>query len=175
MLRFSIVGLAVLIGSFSETGLFITKSGKKTISKRFEGCKGAGLYDNETCRAICLAQANTTAWEPLPPSILQPTQSCHWCKEWSGGDTLFDHILAMHDGLPLASVLDAGTGPSSIQWMIQSLRPKKWTAVTASEQVSKDLQTSKILKSMREGDAFHIGNWQNASFKVGKKFDLVLA
>ena len=38
------------------------------------------------------------------------TLSCHWCKDWSGGDTIFDHITALHEGQPLGRVLEIGDG-----------------------------------------------------------------
>jgi len=133
------------------------------------------LYTNETCMNRCVAQANATAWSDLSPEILQKAQSCHWCKDWSGGDTLFDHIMQLHEGHPVASALDAGTGASSLHWVSQVLRPKQWTAVTATEKMAERMQSVKLRRNMREGDEVLVGNWKNTTFLEGKKYDLVLA
>jgi len=124
----------------------------------------------------CLRQSNDTAFAPLSPEILQPKLSCHWCKDWAGGDTIFDHIAALHHGKSLSSVLDAGTGTSSLKWVALELKPKRWTAVTATQRALKEVQTSsKVTRGMREADQIVVGNWRNASLLEGEKYDLILA
>merc|ERR1711934_182984 len=174
-MRWVVIIIAIYWGSFHETGLFSHKVKDAKLPRRYHGCEGQGLYTNETCKQTCRVQANYTAWEPLPDTVLMAAQSCHWCKEWPSGDTLFNHILEMHDGHPLKSALDAGTGSTSLPWIASSLRPAQWTAVTANANTARQVETHKLKKRMRAGDAIVIGNWQNETFLEGQTFDIIIA
>jgi len=174
-MRFVIIIIAIYWGSFYETGLFSHTAKEPKLPRRYHGCEAQGLYTNSSCKLTCRAQANSTAFEPLPPHVLQTSQSCHWCKDWSGGDTLFEHIMALHDGLPAASALDAGTGVTSLGWISRELRPKRWSAVTANHKTANLVQNAKMRKRMREHDEVVVGNWQNDTLLQGQKYDLILA
>merc|ERR1711934_1352172 len=112
-------------------------------------CNGSRLYTEHACAQTCREQANATGWREYSSDILKRTPSCRQCKNWEGTDPLLEAILRNHDGLPLNRALDAGTGATSLNWLIRELRPKKWTAVTAAASTLKLLSTPVLEKRIR--------------------------
>eukprot|EP00658_Telonema_sp_P-2_P052785 TRINITY_DN4106_c0_g4_i3.p1 TRINITY_DN4106_c0_g4~~TRINITY_DN4106_c0_g4_i3.p1 ORF type:complete len:276 (+),score=75.21 TRINITY_DN4106_c0_g4_i3:116-943(+) len=91
-----------------------------------------------------------------------------------GSEMCIRDRLRLHDGQPLDSVLDAGTGKTSLDWISRELRPKRWTAVTATEHTQELVSRGGFAKRTRDADRVVLGNWANKSLLEGEKFDLVL-
>eukprot|EP00656_Telonema_subtile_P040213 TRINITY_DN4527_c0_g1_i1.p1 TRINITY_DN4527_c0_g1~~TRINITY_DN4527_c0_g1_i1.p1 ORF type:complete len:340 (+),score=83.20 TRINITY_DN4527_c0_g1_i1:129-1148(+) len=157
-----------------DRNILTHKAATPVIPPKFAGCNASALYSNTTCAQTCRTQANTTAWRPYPDDVLKRSASCRQCKHWDGEDTVFETLLKMHDGLPLDSVLDAGTGKTSLDWISKELRPKRWTAVTATDSTRALVSSPGMVKRMRDGDRVVVGNWENASLLQDETFDLVL-
>jgi len=174
--RWVIVVAAVLYAVYFKDsgGVFTHRAASAVIPPKFGGCNASALYTNVTCAQTCRAQANTTAFRPYGEDVLKRSASCRQCKHWDSEDTVFETLLRMHDGLPLDSVLDAGTGKTSLDWISKELRPKKWTAVTATQSTKALVSTPGMVKRMRENDRVVVGNWQNHSLLKDERFDLVL-
>lgn len=85
----------------------------------------------------------------------------------------FARIEALQGATPFGRMLDAGTGPGSIDWLL-SIATESWTAVTAAPgnaaQVEKIVGTRK-----RANDRIVTGNWANPKLLGGERFDTVLA
>lgn len=87
--------------------------------------------------------------------------------------TSFSHIEAMHGGAPFGRVLDAGTGLRSLRWMIEA-ETDAWTAVTGTQGMAARAQ--RVLgERFRPQDRVVVGNWADADFLAGERFDTVLA
>lgn len=96
----------------------------------------------------------------------------------SGGDRalagdIFDHIERLHSPDAWGSVLDAGVGVNSAEWLL-SLNTERWTAVTASRAHAKQVETS-IGARRRPQDNLIVGNWMDADLLRGQVHDVVLA
>jgi hypothetical protein len=88
-------------------------------------------------------------------------------------DALFEHVLKMHGDRALASVLDAGTGKSSLQF-VAGLPSSRWVAVTGDAGET-DYLRAQLGAAMRPQDRLVMGNWADPSLLDGEVFDLVLA
>ncbi len=88
-------------------------------------------------------------------------------------DVLFGCIEQWQQGSPWGRVLDAGTGKSSLGWLV-SLPTENWTAVTGADAFVtslKHLYGSKI----RAHDRLLLGNWRDPSLLAQERFDVVVA
>jgi len=75
--------------------------------------------------------------------------------------------------MPWGSVLDAGSGPASMRWLL-SLPTDRWTAVTASPRMAANVQTITDGKN-RDRDRLVVGNWLDPELLAGECYDTVLA
>lgn len=89
------------------------------------------------------------------------------------GDTLFSFIEQLQGSTPWESVLDAGTGSHSLEW-IAGLTTTSWTAVTGDPRLAGKLETQ-FASRMRPADRIVSGNWTDPVFLNGKIFSVVLA
>ena len=89
------------------------------------------------------------------------------------GDTLFDTIARMHGSRPWGSVLDAGTGTHSLQWVL-GLDTDRWVAVTGGAS-RRTLLERKLGHRMRPQDEVIVGNWTDPTLLHEERFDVVLA
>ncbi len=88
-------------------------------------------------------------------------------------DALFQAIRHAHGERPWGSVLDAGTGRHSLEW-ICGLPTQRWTAVTGAR--SREDHLCKLLgERVRPVDQFVTGNWTDPTLLHGERFDVVLA
>jgi hypothetical protein len=88
-------------------------------------------------------------------------------------EAIFSYVEALQGSEPWGSVLDAGTGRHSLRW-IAGLPSERWTAVTCGEQWGAKLR-EEFAPAMRPGDRVVTGNWTDAAFLFGERFDVVLA
>ena len=87
-------------------------------------------------------------------------------------DTLFQQIETWYNK-PFGSVLDAGTGEHSLQWLL-STQTQSITAITGHPYRKKGLEFSYKEKVRTEDRILH-GNWQQDDFLKGECFDIVVA
>lgn len=87
--------------------------------------------------------------------------------------SLFRYIESLQGTLPWGSVLDAGTGVKSLQW-IRTLDTERWTAITASHGMVKQIREALGDDGDRPGDRLLVGNWVDDSLLTGETFDTVL-
>ncbi len=94
---------------------------------------------------------------------------------WVGGVAAspFAFIQSYHASNPWGSVLDAGTGESSLRWIL-NLPTTQWTAVSGAEGWKTSLQAA-FGEQFREQDRILVDNWTDPSFLEGEVFDVVLA
>lgn len=89
------------------------------------------------------------------------------------GLALYSYIESIQGEIPFGRVLDAGTGPRSLRWLM-TLETESCTAVTGSP-----AHAAKIQRLMgewqRSQDRQLVGNWANPDFLAGEQFDTVLA
>jgi hypothetical protein len=85
----------------------------------------------------------------------------------------FLQIEKLQGTAPFGQMLDAGTGPASIEWLL-SLETETWTAVTAAPGNAKQVERL-VGNRKRAGDRILRGNWANPSLLEGERFDTVLA
>lgn len=85
---------------------------------------------------------------------------------------LFRYIEESQGNQPWGSVLDAGTGVKSLEW-ITSLRSERWTAITASHSMADKIKRE-LIDQTRTRDRLIVGNWVNDSLLTGETFDTVL-
>lgn len=87
--------------------------------------------------------------------------------------SLYAQITALHGDAPWGRVLDAGTGPGSMAWLLD-LPCTDWTAVTASEPMAQRMR-AQAEGRQRETDRLLVGNWVDPGLLKGERFDTVLA
>ena len=87
-------------------------------------------------------------------------------------DTLFQQIETWYNK-PFGSVLDAGTGEHSLQWLL-STQTQSITAITGDPYRKKGLEFSYKEKLRTEDRIFHENSKQDDSLK-GECFDIVVA
>lgn len=86
---------------------------------------------------------------------------------------LFRHIEQLQDGTLWGSVLDAGVGVNSAEWMT-ALPTSRWTAVTAAPGHARQVREA-VGGRMREQDRLLVGNWMDPGLLAGEVHDVVLA
>lgn len=85
----------------------------------------------------------------------------------------FVFINKLQGEVPFGTVLDAGTGPASMNWLL-SIDTDSWAAVTAAK--GNALQVRQLIgKRQRQGDRLIVDNWANPKLLEGERFDTVLA
>jgi hypothetical protein len=87
--------------------------------------------------------------------------------------SLYQRVAELQGRKPWGSVLDAGTGRSSMRWLL-SLPTVSWTAVTGSKRMA-EVTRQEIGEQMREVDRLIVGNWMDPDLLAGESFDVVLA
>lgn len=87
--------------------------------------------------------------------------------------SLYERIAALHGHRPWGSVLDAGTGPASMRWLL-GLDSQRWTAVTGAEAMAAQTRMQ-IGDRMRADDRLLVGNWADPELLAGECHDTVLA
>lgn len=86
---------------------------------------------------------------------------------------LFRHIEALQDRRPWGTLLDAGTGTNSIQW-VTSIPTERWVAVSGA--VAHAAQVRDVAEPVRRPqDRIIVGNWADPKLLAGERFDTVLA
>ncbi len=86
---------------------------------------------------------------------------------------LFAHIESLHGDRPWGSVLDAGTGVNSADWLL-SLPAERWTGVTAASGHAAQVRDA-VGDRLRPDDRLLLGNWMDPGLLAGETFDVVLA
>lgn len=86
--------------------------------------------------------------------------------------SLFRFIEELHGQRPWGSVLDAGTGVKSLEWIL-TLPTERWTAVTASHSMADTIRDALDTRA-RAQDRVLVGNWIDDSLLTGEKFDALL-
>ena len=87
--------------------------------------------------------------------------------------TLFEYVSTLHAGRPWGTMLDAGTGPWSAQW-VSSLDTPRWTGVTGSHKMADDVMKA-VADRLRPEDRIVVGYWSDQSLLAGEVYDTVLA
>lgn len=85
----------------------------------------------------------------------------------------FSLIEEMQDHAPFGSVLDAGTGPRSVRWLMKQ-GTDSWTAVTGDPGMH-GMVDRLIGENQRTQDRLLLGNWSDPELLAGETFDTVLA
>lgn len=93
-------------------------------------------------------------------------------KEKSEISALFRYIEEVNADRPWGSILDAGSGVKSLEW-ITTLPTQRWTAMTASHRMADSIRGA-VDAQMRSQDRLLVGNWANDSLLTGETFDTVL-
>lgn len=87
--------------------------------------------------------------------------------------TLYERVTRLHGHRPWGAVLDAGTGRSSMRWLL-GLETARWTAVTGAVPMAEQTR-AEIGERMREQDRLLVGNWVDPELLAGEHYDVVLA
>lgn len=87
--------------------------------------------------------------------------------------SLYARVAELHGHRPWETVLDAGTGRSSMQWLL-GLATERWTAVTGSPAMAEKTRLE-IGDRARDDDRLVVGNWVDPSLLEGERYDTVLA
>jgi len=87
--------------------------------------------------------------------------------------SLYDRITALHGHRPWGAVLDAGTGRSSMRWLL-GLDTERWTAITGAESMAEKTRLE-IGERIRDVDRLVVGNWMDPELLAGEQYDVVLA
>jgi len=100
-----------------------------------------------------------------------------WCRHALADFTdsccpLFDYIRKMQ-GNNWGSILDAGTGSHSLEWII-GLNSTKWTAITGDPK--RQAAMEKLFEGkIRPEDKVISGNWKDDDLLEGEVYDIVIA
>ena len=86
---------------------------------------------------------------------------------------LFRYIERLQGDRPWGTMLDAGTGINSLNW-VAGLGTERWTAVTCSAGEA-DRAREAITTEQRSQDQIVLGNWADAELLKGETYDTVLA
>lgn len=87
--------------------------------------------------------------------------------------SLYERVTELHGRLPWSSVLDAGTGPASMRWLL-SLATERWTAITGSPRMA-EVTRKELGERLRPVDRLIVGNWLDPELLADETFDVVLA
>ncbi|GLE51076.1 hypothetical protein ATCCBAA256_06650 [Mycobacterium montefiorense] len=93
-------------------------------------------------------------------------------EEKTGISTLFRYAETLHGDRPWGSLLDAGTGVKSLEWIL-TLPTERWTAVTAAHSMAGKTRDA-LGSQMRPQDRLLVGTWVDESLLTGETFDTVL-
>ncbi|CAJ1504863.1 class I SAM-dependent methyltransferase [[Mycobacterium] kokjensenii] len=85
---------------------------------------------------------------------------------------LFGYIASLHGDRPWGSMLDAGAGVKSLQW-IRTLPTDSWTAITAAPGMADSVRAA-LGEAIRPQDRLLVGNWIDDDLLAGETFDTVL-
>jgi len=101
-----------------------------------------------------------------------------WCKSVlkKFGENccpIFDYIKSVQGDIPWGSILDAGTGGHSLDWIINQ-EPESWTAITGDIRRQKQMEDW-FSGKIRKQDKVITGNWRDANLLKGEVFDVVIA
>lgn len=91
----------------------------------------------------------------------------------AGEDLLFARMATWQGSEPWGSVLDAGTGDHSLNWLLTQ-DTERWTAVTGDESRAESMR-QRFGARIRPADRLIAGNWANPEFLAQERFDVVLA
>jgi len=91
-------------------------------------------------------------------------------------DVLFETVERYHEDKPWGKVLDAGTGVSSVKWLMKLDTCSAWTAITADEQMKANIVADTGVQ-LREGtDELLVGNWMDDAFTASLgQYDTIVA
>lgn len=87
--------------------------------------------------------------------------------------SLYHRIAELQGDRPWGAMLDAGTGRSSMRWLL-SLATERWTAVTGATSMARQTGTE-IGTRKRDVDRLVVGNWLDPALLAGERYDTVLA
>ncbi|MGD9805514.1 MAG: hypothetical protein AB7E81_20635 [Hyphomicrobiaceae bacterium] len=87
--------------------------------------------------------------------------------------SLFTVAERIQGDVPWGSILDAGTGIKSVQW-ISGLRSSRWTAVSADADHLTSVRSA-VATSMRPQDRLILGNWYDPALLSGDVYETVIA
>ncbi len=87
--------------------------------------------------------------------------------------SLYDRIATLNGDRPWGTMLDAGTGRSSMRWML-GLKTERWTAVTGASSMAEQTRLE-LGEQVRADDRIVIGNWSDPAFLAEEHYDTVLA
>lgn len=87
--------------------------------------------------------------------------------------SLYDLMTELHGSHPWGAVLDAGTGPASMRWILRQ-PTERWTAVTGATQMAEKVRAV-AEPQLRACDRIVVGNWLDADLLGGERFDTVIA
>jgi len=82
--------------------------------------------------------------------------------------SLYERITTLHGHRPWGAVLDAGTGRSSMRWLL-GLPTERWTAITGAESMAAKTRLE-IGERMREVDRLVVGNWMDPELLAGEQY-----
>ena len=85
---------------------------------------------------------------------------------------LFNYVENLQGDQPWGSLLDAGTGVKSLEWIL-TLPTERWTAITTAHGMADRIRHG-LGDRMRVQDRLLVGNWVNDSLLTGEVFDTVL-
>jgi len=86
---------------------------------------------------------------------------------------LLRRIEELHGDRPWGSVLDAGTGVQSLNW-IADLETERWTAISASPRHA-EMTRTEVVDRQRAQDRLIVGNWIDPELLKGEVYDTVVA
>jgi len=87
--------------------------------------------------------------------------------------SLYEEITRLQGDASWGSVLDAGTGSASMQWLL-GINTTRWTAITGAPAMA-DKVRPLLAGRQREQDRLLVGNWMDPDLLAGEQYDTVLA
>lgn len=87
--------------------------------------------------------------------------------------SLYTRLNELHGDIPWGTVLDAGTGRSSLRWLLD-ISSDRWTAVTGSPLMEERVR-AEAGDRLRARDRIVLGNWMDPDLLAGEVYDHVLA
>lgn len=91
----------------------------------------------------------------------------------TGGSASFSFIEGLQGETPYGRLLDAGTGPRSLRWLL-TLNTDSITAVTGAPAMAAQVRRS-VAEWQRPQDRLLVGNWTDPDLLAGEQFDTVVA
>ena len=90
-------------------------------------------------------------------------------------DVLFDTVVRYNEGRDWGRVLDAGTGVTSVKWLMGLTTCSSWTAITADERMKATVLSDPDV-ALRDTDKLVVGNWMDEKFcETLGLFDTIVA